>query len=233
MSRGSKDKKDGTDQESERRKNDFREVLAEKVDPQLIDLNTKITGIEANIGNLKSEMSDVKCGHSMRLIEKDLHDRKWSLILYGVKGAASEKITDTHTIVQKLGVDVFGTNDVLLKACHRLAQTANANIYVEFVQLHIRDTWLYNAKKLKAYNSDHNSQVSLSPDLPPTLRPVKANLMEKRKNLPERERKSAQMKFYRQWPFFELKVNGKSIRSDYTKDNICNWLIHPEDKPKK
>ena len=55
-------------------------------------------------------------------------------------------------------------------ACHRLDQKEDAGIIVRFCDLSERNSWLSKTKNLKA----SPLRVSISPDLPPSLRPLKA-----------------------------------------------------------
>ena len=68
-----------------------------------------------------------------------------------------------------------------------------------------RDRWLAGTKHLK----NHSGKVSISPDLPPVLRPLKDELMMERSKLPAHIKQKSRIKFLPQWPFVELKTYGQ------------------------
>ena len=102
-------------------------------------------------------------------------------------------------------------------ACHRLNQTADAPVIIRFCDLDGRDKWLQNAKRLR----DNPRKISLSPDLSPVLRPIKKDLMAKRRSLSDDLKKRSSIRYLKSWPYVELKVNGhRHCESDITKNDI-------------
>jgi hypothetical protein len=91
-------------------------------------------------------------------------------------------------------------------ACHRLAQKDDAGIIIRFSDLTDRNSWLTNAKNLK--NTQCN--VSISPDMPPCLRPLKTDILNIRKDLPPAQKQLAQVKYLPSWPYICLKIRGKA-----------------------
>ena len=138
---------------------------------------------------------------TQRLLELDVHRRKWSLNLQGVKGPAGEaenvtrqKVVDFAT--NKLGIQAATTD---YAACHRLSQEANSCIIMRFQDLSQRNAWLDCAKNLR-HHADCNG-VSISPDLPNDLRPLKTELLNLRKNLPSEQKKNSTIRYLKKWPF--------------------------------
>ena len=68
---------------------------------------------------------------------------------------------------------------------------------------------LSGTKNLKNYNE----KISISPDLPPVLRPAKDELLQKRSKLPLQTKQKSRIKFRPQWPFVQLKVEGQAPKS--------------------
>ena len=111
-------------------------------------------------------------------------------------------------------------------SCQRLANNENAGIMIRFKDLQQRNNWLQNAKCLK----NHAINISFAPDFPPVLRPLKKELLEKRKNLSATEKKGAIIKNLRQWPYVELKlVNGPVIRPSVKAEDVVHSVLgfHP------
>ena len=93
-------------------------------------------------------------------------------------------------------------------ACHRLSRKKNAGIIIRFLDLSEHDRWLAATKHLKHVTK----KISLSPDLPPVIRPLKDELMQARSELaPELKRKS-KMRYTPQWPFVYLHIDGQQPR---------------------
>ena len=94
-----------------------------------------------------------------------------------------------------------------------------------------RDKWLANAKNIQTYISElrppnPGKKISMSIDLPPILRPLKDNLMRKRRELPPEKRRRSKLRYLPKWPFVELRVEGDAtIRptetlADITKSSL-------------
>ena len=111
-------------------------------------------------------------------------------------------------------------------ACHRLAPKDDAGVIVRFKDLQQRNTWLQNAKLLRSLKDN----ISISPDLPPILRPLKKELLHKRKNLTPNEKKGSIVRNLKQWPYVELKlINGPVIRPTAKPEDIVHSVLgfHP------
>ena len=108
------------------------------------------------------------------------------------------------------------------KFCHRLARKEDAGIILRFRDLSRRNEWLFGAKNLKG----HSDAISISPDVPPVLRAVKKDLPQKRKDLSPVDRKTAHIRYLRQWPYMELVVGkNRKIRSDIKKVSVVENIL--------
>ena len=74
-------------------------------------------------------------------------------------------------------------------SCHRLANKENAGLLIRFKDLQQRNNWLQNSKFLR----NHTDKINVAPDLPQVLRPLKKELLEKRKNISASEKKKEQL----------------------------------------
>ena len=166
---------------------------------------------------------------ALQTLDIDMHRRKWSLTIQGLKGAADEDEDTTRQACVSLAKQHLKITDASVfdfSLCHRLANKENAGIIIRFKDLQQRNNWLQNAKFLKS----HTGKISIAPDLPPVLRPLKKELLEKRKNLSASEKKGAIIRNLRQWPYVDLKiVNGPVIRPSANAEDIVHSVLgfHP------
>ena len=56
-------------------------------------------------------------------------------------------------------------------------------------------------------------KILLCPDLPPVLRPLKDELMQRRAQLPAEQKQKSRVRLIPQWPFMELGIQGQSSQS--------------------
>ena len=165
----------------------FQNKQMEEIQNKLIpDLEKKLT-----------EMTEKVC---FNLLDLDQHRRKWNFILNGITGTSGEHECDTRDKVKcfaKEKLEVTGVDSVQLAACHRLAQKNDAGIIARFVDLGDRNKWLSSAKNLK----NKNTNVSISPDMPPVLRPLKDDILKIRKELPPDDKRTSQVKYLPNWPY--------------------------------
>ena len=113
-------------------------------------------------------------------VHMEVHSRKWNLIIQGVKGPANENESATRkaTIdLAKSHLRVVNAADSQIAACHRLNNKEKAPIIVKFCDLSERNRWLDGAKNLK----NQIDRISLNPDLPPTIRNLKTELLKNEK----------------------------------------------------
>ena len=146
---------------------------------------------------------------TMRLLDMDVHRRKWTLNIQGIKGQAGEEEDITQQSCVKLARDQLGVNDALpmdFAACHRLRQQDDASILIRFVDLNKWNQWLSSAKNLKG----KDTHISISPDLPPVLYPFKCELLNKWKTFPPQQKSKAHLRYLCEWPYIELSM-GKNV----------------------
>ena len=151
---------------------DFRTAVQDTSD-RMEDL------LKVMLPSLAKQCEDITTTLVMQQPDQEVHWRMWAITIQGLPGEAREDEGDTRNACIALAKDHFGINDANERdfaACHRLQQDKDARIIARFVDLQKRDQWLLGARRLK--NSD--LRVSLSPDLPPVLWPLKKELLEKR-----------------------------------------------------
>ena len=156
--------------------------------------------VSTTLPALTAHVEGVATALTIRLLDMDVHRRKWTLNIQGVKGQAGEEEDITRQSCVKLARDQLGVNDALptdFAACHRLRQQDDASILVRYVDLNKRNQWLSSAKNLKGKDTN----ISISPDLPPVLRPLKRELLNKRKTLPPQQKSRAHLRYLREWPY--------------------------------
>ena len=177
------------------------------------------------IPDLEDKFTELKSKMCMKLLDIDTHRRKWSIIINGPKGEPREDECITRSKVRTFAKDQLkcpGADLHPLAACHRLSQKSNAGIIISFVDLYDRNQWLTNAKNLK--NCTEN--ISISPDLPPVLRPMKSDLLKQRKSLPAADKQKSHIRYFPTWPYVSLSVKGQSSRlPTTTKETIVNKYL--------
>ena len=166
-------------------------------------------------------------GHyqSLQTLELDVHRRKWTLTIPGLKGDADEHEDDTRDAcidLAKTHLDVKDAKASDLAACHRLGKKAGSGIIVRFPDLRQRNQWLMGAKNLR----NHMDNISLIPDLPPVLRPLKTELLNIRRDMPPDRKSRSSLRYLKQWPYIEL-VCGQSrpIQPTITIEAIAKEVI--------
>ena len=191
---------------------------------------------EKVIPAIKNHIASIAQRQFHESLKKDAHGRKWNVVLHGVDGPAGEDESDTRNAVKdfaqaalKLSPDDI--ESTAFQACHRLSQKANAGIIIRFVDLTDRDKWLAGAKNIQTYISElrppnPDKKISMAIDLPPNIRPLKDNLMKKRRELPFEKRRRSKLRYLAKWPFVELRVEGDSpIRPTETLADITKATL--------
>ena len=187
----------------------------------LQDCSERVEIMRTNfLPSLNDKINAIASSLALRVIDIDNHSRKWSIVIQGLKGEAHEDHKETRKTCLRLAKESLGIDDAdgtQVAACHRLNQTADAPVILRFCDLDDRDKWLQNAKRLR----DDPRKISLSPDLSPVLRPIKKDLMAKRRSLSDDLKKRSSIRYLKSWPYVELKVNGhRHCESDITKNDI-------------
>ena len=217
----------------------------------LTPLKTKVESVEkglqyasSRLDHIDNEVMPAVTRHMSKLAERQLHEslkmdahsRKWNVVLHGVDGKAGEEESTTRQAVKDFAKSALklseeDVRDSHFSACHRLSKKDNAGIIIRFVDLSCRDKWLSGARNIQTYLAElqppqPDKKISLAIDLPPKIRPLKDNLMIKRKNLPLDKRRKSKLRYLAQWPFVELKVEGQdSIRPDETLSDIAASVL--------
>jgi hypothetical protein len=161
----------------------------------------------------------------MKILDIDMHRRKWSVIISGLPGQANEKEVDTRLAAQNFAIHKLKITDAdshMMGACHRLSKEENAPILARFLDLDNRNKWLSSAKNLKG----SGTRISISPDMCPALRPLKKNIMQQRKALKQDGHEQIKVKYHPSWPYISLSTRGHpSIVPALSKKNIIsNYL---------
>lgn len=163
------------------------------------NINSRIDTIETSVDQLDTKLDKNSQALGLKLLDYEVHERKWNLILKGLQGDRAELSTVTNRKFVELGHHLFNSTYVPpLKACHRLSSEAGARVIVSFMKLNDRNFWLQNAKVL------HRENMSLQPDLPPIVRPLQSELLTVRKNLDAAAKKRCYIKYTPTWPYVTL-----------------------------
>lgn len=174
---------------------------------------------------LAEHVSKIAASLAWQTLDIDLHRRKWSLILQGISNLPNESEEDTRKAAldfAKEKLKVANTDATHLSACHRLSRDANSAIIVRFTDLADRERWLAGCRNLKGTQS----KVSVSPDIPPVLRPIKKDLMLYRSTLPDEEKRRSHIRYTREWPYMELAMpNSKTYRTTVNKSDTLERIL--------
>ena len=248
--KGKKEEEDAGGDVSTKLLEEIRKVVREEMDKSLDEklkpirdeiaaINDRVTPIEDGLKFTSQRLEDtVKvilpdlCAHMTMLAEGlakqtlqlDVHRRKWNLILHGLKGEVGEEESRTRAACVAFARDALrvpGASDARISACHRLSKNRDAGIIVRFCDLAERDRWLSGTKHLK----DYPTKVSLCPDLPPVIRPLKDTLMLKRRDLPPEQKSRARVNYLPYWPFVELKVGDTKHRPDIDISTVLTTVL--------
>ena len=180
--------------------------------------NTSLPALSAHVERVSTTLA-------MQTMDIDVYRRKWALTLKLLKDTTKEDEIDTHVPCVQLARDTLEIEKASVwdfAAWHRLSQKADAGIIIRFNDISKRNMWLANAKNLKgrAYH------ISTSPDVPPVLRPMKKQLLLKRKDLPPEDKKRSFISYHRQWPYMDLAVdNNRFVMSDVRKDTLIHSVL--------
>ena len=172
---------------------------SDRVDSLVTDL---LPAINSHIAKLSEALAH-------QTLKIDVHRRKWNVIVHGLEGAVGEDEVTTRNAVFKFAKDALKVNNAKntrLAACHRLSRKENSGVILRFCDLADRDKWITGTKNLK----DFGKKMSVSPDLPPVLRPLKDELMKTRSELAPDVKSKSRVRYLPQWPFVELRIEGRN-----------------------
>lgn len=195
----------------------------------LTDCSERVEQIQQTfLPSLSKRITDISVALAERVLDMDVHSRKWSLIINGVKGVAGENETVTREKCIKLATDMGVTNagNIHFSACHRLNHAkADAGIIARFSDLGDRDELLAKAKNLA---NSLNKNVNISPDLPPVLRKLKNELLDKRREMEPNMKRNTRVKHIAQWPYVKLVYKDNShppLSPSFTKEQILQDIL--------
>lgn len=204
-----------------------QQVITNKLDAALEELKVvhgKVNDLETAVQHTSDRMDDIvtetlpqvtrhisaiATALAMRQLDLDVHQRKWSLVIDGIDGVAKETEANTRKACLDMAKDKLGiakASETRISACHRLSPDANSAIYIRFSDLQQRNNWLSHGKNL----AGKETNISISPDLPPILRKLKKDLLQQRKDLDKEDRKHSSVRYLKQWPFLKLKIKDKN-----------------------
>ena len=169
-------------------------------------------------------MAKISEGFVKQNLELETHRRKWNLIFHGIKYVAGEDAKVTRAACLTFAKDVLKVADASntrLAACHRLSRKTDAGIIIRFCDLKDRDAWLASAGNLK----HQPTKITLCPDLPPVIRPLKDALMLKRKNLSTELKNESRVRYTPKFPFVELKVKDTVHKPDTRFSDIVTQVM--------
>ena len=179
------------------------------------------------VPKINEHIGDIAISLTKRILDLDVHRRKWSLNIQGLKGEKEERepITRAKTVdFARDHLKVANANADDYAACHRLSQEANAGIIMRFKDLAKRNAWLNGASNLKG--SAAHKDISISPDLPNEIRPLKTELLNKRKELPAALKKDSSLRYLKTWPYVELRIkNQPTIRPSQSPMSVCERVL--------
>ena len=194
----------------------------------MTDTTKRIDDIYAvSLPAINEHIAHLTSALTQRLLDLDVHRRKWSLTVQGLKGIAGESEATTRDKCVELArskLKIADADTADYAACHRLNRSPNAGIIMRFVDLAQRNKWLDGARNLK--DDPANKDISISPDLPNALRPLKTELLNKRKALPPAQKANSSLRYLRAWPYMELRIqNEPTIRPTASLMSVCSKVL--------
>ena len=117
-----------------------------------------------SLPKIQQHIQDVATGLALQTLDLDVHRRKWSLTVLGLKGQENEDEDKTRDICVKLAkecLDVKDSSPMDFAMCHRLSHQADSGVIIRFKDLKMRNMWLSGAKNLKTH-ADNISNLTRS-----------------------------------------------------------------------
>ena len=178
---------------------------------------------QTKLPELSSHLEQLASALVPRNFDMEVHSRKW--IIQGVMGPANENESTTREaaiVLATTGLRVVNAANSRIAACHRLNNKEKAPIIVKFCDLSERNIWLDGAKHLK----NQTERISLNPDLPPTIRNLKTELLRMKKELPAEQKARSSVRYIRQWPYVELRMaDHPTLRPQTSPKTIVQTLL--------
>ena len=175
--------------------------------------------------SITAHMEKLATQLAMQTLDIDMHRRKWNIMVHGVSGAENEdegvtrskcvKLAQEHMQLPEASAADFG-------ACHRLSREKDSGIILRFLDLNKRDWWIRNAKHLR----NHETRISVSPDVPPVLRPLRKELLQKRSGLPDDQKRQSGIRYRPKWPYLELSIRDRpTVKHNFSQEDIVNKVL--------
>jgi regulator of replication initiation timing len=210
----------------------------DKLEGEIASLKEEVAVLKAENIDLKDkmdlsneatdQMNKIATVQAIHNIDSDVYNRKWNLVIQGIEGPAGETEEVTTQKVRKMAEEklkIAAAADPMkmpFAACHRLSQKANAGIIIRFTNLTDRNQWFSNARELK----DNATKITISPDIPPILKPLKADIMKHRMNHPDK--KHCKVKYSKSWPYISLfRPSGDLYRPKIHLSDIVQKYLPP------
>ena len=200
----------------------------------------KADTLEASVQVLSDEVDEVKkdflpaiLNHIAAVAEQlahytlkiDAHRRKWNVVVSGLEGPPKEEEHRTRERCVRFAKDILRVPDAehtRMSACHRLSSKKDASIIIRFSDLSQRDRWLAGTKNLRG----HPTKISVSPDIPPTIRPHRDKLMLFRSQMTPELKMKSRLRYTPEWPFVELRTEGQAPkRPDVTLRDVTPVIL--------
>ena len=198
--------------------NGFQDIgrCFQRLNSSLEDIRESVLTVRKRVDVLENTQTDLS-GKFNSLEEEqlaqDLWARKWNLRIFGLRGKRNENAFETEQAVRdfflnSLKMDGQVVNRILFQASHRLPSGPDGKktIIVRLVNLSYKDMIFEAARKLAK-----DSGISIAHDLPKPLVTLKKNLLDRKKQLPEEERKTSRLKFYKRAPFIQLVTRDGTV----------------------
>ena len=103
---------------------------------------------KVTIPALASHVEQVASALALQTLDIDVHRRKWSLTMQGLKGVADEDDADDCRACVQLGqqhLDIEDATETDFAACQRLSRKKDAGIIYRFRDLSQCNKWLLGA----------------------------------------------------------------------------------------
>ena len=205
----------------------------DKVEQKADDVEKGVQDLSDKVEEMKGQTLPAMADHIAAVAEQlahqtlkiDAHGRKWNVIVHGLEGPPKEEEYKTRETCVKFAKDVLKVRDAEatgMSACHRLSNKKDAGIILRFTDLSQRDRWLAGTKHLRG----HTKKISVSPDIPPVIRPHKDKLMQFRSQMTPDLKMKTRLRYLPAWPFVELRTEGQPPkRPDVTLRDITPDIL--------
>lgn len=202
----------------------MKAVFTPLMDKLSSDLKLEISDVKKEVATMGKNIDTIskdQIATALHVIDNEVYQRKWCLVLTGLPGELNESQQSTRDAVLQLGDTILKVKAPVLSACHRLSnKVKNAAIIIRFVDLLDRDLWQSNAGKLKHYRPN-GSTVGLSPNLPPVLSQIRKSIFTKRAKLNLKDKGDSKVKYMAKFPYMMITIGKETILPDVSKEDLA------------